>query len=273
MTISSTTPPLRGVIFDWAGTTVDYGCRAPVAVFIEIFRRRGVAISAGQARGPMGMEKQDHIRAIAALPEVAAAWGAANGRPCDEEDVAAMYRQSLPLQIEMVRAHADLIPGAAEVVAALRERGLAIGATTGYSRAIMAELLPAAARQGYAPDVTVCADEVPAGRPAPWMAIQAARELGLYPMAALVKVGDTAPDMAEGRNAGMWAVGLSQTGNELGLTADEAARLDPADLAGRLGAIAQKLRRAGAHEVVSGIDALPDALRRIAERAASDERP
>jgi phosphonoacetaldehyde hydrolase len=184
-----------------------------------------------------------------------------------------MYRESLPLQIAMVRAHAELIPGAAETVQLLRERGMAIGGTTGYSRAIMAELLPEAARQGYAPDVTVCADEVPAGRPAPWMALQVAQALGIYPMASLVKVGDTAPDMAEGRNAGMWAVGLSQTGNELGLTAAEAAQLPAAELASQLAAIEQKLRDAGAHAVVASIIDLPDALERIAARAAAGERP
>jgi phosphonoacetaldehyde hydrolase len=53
--------PVRAVIFDWAGTTVDYGSRAPVDAFIELFRRHGVTITAEQARGPMGSYKKDHI--------------------------------------------------------------------------------------------------------------------------------------------------------------------------------------------------------------------
>ena len=29
---------IEAVIFDWAGTTVDYGCFAPVQAFIEAFK-------------------------------------------------------------------------------------------------------------------------------------------------------------------------------------------------------------------------------------------
>ena len=35
-------PPIQLVVFDWAGTTVDHGCFAPVAAFIESFARFGV---------------------------------------------------------------------------------------------------------------------------------------------------------------------------------------------------------------------------------------
>lgn len=71
---ASSTGQLKAVIFDWAGTMVDYGCFAPVAVFIEVFKRQGIAISTAQARAPMGLEKRDHIRAIAQQPEISAQW-------------------------------------------------------------------------------------------------------------------------------------------------------------------------------------------------------
>src|SRR5262245_29285556 len=45
---------LKAIIFDWAGTTVDHGSRAPVRVFVEILKRSGVAITEAEARGPMG---------------------------------------------------------------------------------------------------------------------------------------------------------------------------------------------------------------------------
>ena len=67
-------PRFQAVIFDWAGTTVDYGSRAPTQAFIEIFRRRGIEITEPEARGPMGLTKRDHIAAIAALPRVARIW-------------------------------------------------------------------------------------------------------------------------------------------------------------------------------------------------------
>ena len=56
--------PLKAVILDWAGTVVDHGCIGPVAVFIEVFARKGVAVTAAQARKPMGLMKKDHVRAM-----------------------------------------------------------------------------------------------------------------------------------------------------------------------------------------------------------------
>ena len=105
---------LKAVVLDWAGTTIDHGSRAPAIVFQEIFRRRGVPISAAQARGPMGMAKRDHLAAIAALPEVSRAWETIYGRPCGEADIDAMYVDFLPLQRETLRNHCDVIAGVPE---------------------------------------------------------------------------------------------------------------------------------------------------------------
>jgi len=55
---------IRGVILDWAGTTVDYGCFAPLNVFLSVFSKHGLDISIDEARAPMGLPKIDHIREI-----------------------------------------------------------------------------------------------------------------------------------------------------------------------------------------------------------------
>jgi phosphonoacetaldehyde hydrolase len=260
---------LKAVIFDWAGTTVDYGCFAPVAVFVEVFARQGIAISTAQARAPMGLEKRDHIRAVAQMPEIDAAWRAAHGRSPNEDDIDRMYRDSVVIQTQTVTQHADLIPGALETVQRCRARGIRIGSSTGYSRAVMAALLPAAAAQGYQPDAVVCPDDVPGGRPAPWMMYQNAIQLGVYPFAAVVKVGDTIPDIEEGLNAGAWTVAVAQTGSELGLSAAEVAALSPAELDARLAPIEDKFRRAGAHYIIRTIADLPPILDQIEGRLHS----
>src|SRR5262245_17735842 len=265
--------PLRAVIFDWAGTTIDYGSYAPVAVFVEVFRRRGVTLTAQQARAPMGLEKKEHIRAIAQQPAVAEQWRLAHARPWSEADIEAMYHDSVPLQAQCVADYAELIPGTLETVAACRARGLKLGSSTGYSRPIMEALLPAAARRGYTPDSTVCPSDVPAGRPAPWMALQNAMNLGVYPMAALVKVGDTIPDIEEGLNAGMWTIGLTKSGNELGLREREAAALDAQALQAQLAQIEQRMRRAGVHYVVETIADVPDVLDMIEARLRQGQHP
>ena len=265
--------PIRAVIFDWAGTTVDYGSRAPVAAFTEIFRRHGVAVTVEEARRPMGAHKKDHIRQMLAMGSVASRWRQVHGAEPSQSDVDSLYSEFIPLQAEVIVRHADLIPDTVETVRSLRESGIKIGSTTGYTREMMAPLLRASAHEGYLPDSVVCADEVPAGRPAPWMALRAAMELGVYPVSACVKVGDTVADIAEGLNAGMWSVGVTRTGNELGLSQEEVEALSIADLERKLAAASERLLSAGAHYTIEGLAELPTVVESINQHLACGTRP
>lgn len=264
---------LKAVIFDWAGTTVDYGCFAPVDVFIEVFALHDVTITIPQARLPMGLEKKDHIRAIAAQMEVSAAWMSVHNRAWNEADIESMYQKSVGIQVDHITRYASLIPGTLKTVAHCRSRGLKIGSTTGYSRSVMDVLLPLSTKQGYRPDATLCPDDVAGGRPAPWMMYHNAMQLGIYPMFALVKVGDTAPDIEEGLNAGTWTVAVIQSGNELGLSQQEVDNLDNETLLTRLAPIEARMRQAGAHYVVRSIADLPPILDSIEARLRCGEHP
>jgi phosphonoacetaldehyde hydrolase len=253
-------PKLQAVLFDWAGTTIDYGSRAPVEVFLEIFRRRGVEITNAEARGPMGRAKRDHIAEVIQMPRVAQAWHERYGCQPGDADVQSMYDDFLPLQQQTLARGADVIPGVIEAVAECRRRGLKIGSTTGYTRALMEVVMPIAARGGFEPDVVICSDDVPAGRPAPWMNFRAAERLGIFPMNTVVVVDDTPVGIEAGLNAGAWTVAVSQTGNALGLSAAEVAALPAAELQARLEKIEQQFRAAGAHQVVRSVAELPRLL-------------
>lgn len=264
---------IGAVVFDWAGTVQDHGSRAPVAALVELFGRQGVAITEEQARRPMGRFKLDHIRDILAEPSVAETWEKAHGQRPGEEDALRLYAAFGALQDRAVAAHADLIAGTVDTVQACRARGYRIGSTTGYPRAVAEIAARAAAARGYAPDALVCSDDVPAGRPAPWMLYRNLEQFGLYPAWRCVKVGDTQVDMAEGRNAGAWTVGVSETGNLLGLTAEELAALPAADRARRADQAATGLRTAGAHAVVGSVADLVPALDAIEDLIRHGERP
>jgi phosphonoacetaldehyde hydrolase len=265
--------PVQGVILDWAGTTVDYGCFAPVAVFVEVFEERGVPITMAEARGPMGMYKRDHIQAILRMPSVSQRWQEKHGHLPDNNDVDALFEASKARQVDSILRYTDLIPGAKTAIDEFRSRGLKIGSCTGYTRAMMEPLLAAAAEQGYQPDALVCPDDVAAGRPAPWMCFQNAMRLNVYPMASLVKIGDTVPDIEEGLNAGMWTIGIARTGNEIGLSQAEVEALQPDELKRRLHAVYTKLYAAGAHYVVDSLADTPAVLDHISQRMAHGERP
>ena len=265
--------PLKAVILDWAGTTMDYGCYAPAVVFLEVYTRKGVPISMEQAREPMGAHKKVHIRQISTIPAVEKVWEKVHGRRPTEEDVEAMFQDFVPLQLKCLADYADLIPGTNDAVEDFRRRGLKIGSTTGYTTEMMAVLQEEARKRGYVPDSSVCASEVPAGRPAPWMCLQNAMTLQLYPMESFVKVGDTLPDIAEGLNAGMWTIGLAKTGNEMGLTEQEIRALPEVDRKARLARAYQRMANAGAHYVVDSVADVPPILDEINARLAHGERP
>jgi phosphonoacetaldehyde hydrolase len=255
-----TSPPIQAVIFDWAGTTVDYGSRAPARVFIEIFRRRGVDITEPEARAPMGLSKREHLAAIAAMPRVAALWRDRYARQPNDADVQVMYDEFLPLQKETLANHSDVIPGVPEAVADCRRRGIKIASTTGYTRELLQVVAPLAARGGYCPDAAVCSDEVSAGRPAPWMNFRAAELLGVYPMASVLVVDDTPIGIAAGLNAAAITVAVTQTGNALGLAPEQVAALPSSELQKRLAVIDQQFREAGAHHLLRSVAELPDLL-------------
>lgn len=252
---------------------MDHGCIAPVAAFREVFRRRGVAVSDAEVRGPMGTAKKDHIRTMLARDAIRERWEAANGGPPSRKDVDAMYEEFLPLEVESAASYARIIPGTVETVEALRERGIKVGSSSGYAHEIMAEILPAAREQGYEPDALVCPEDVPAGRPHPWMMYENVMRLGVYPMSACVKVGDTIADIEEGLNAGAWTVGLARTGNELGLSEEDTAALEPEDLAARLEGVRARMYRAGAHYVVDSIGDVPGVLEEIEARLEAGDTP
>jgi phosphonoacetaldehyde hydrolase len=258
---SGTCPSIRLVVFDWAGTTVDHGCFAPVTPFREALRRHGVEVSIAEARAPMGLQKRDHLRAILRAPDVAARWRASHQRDWTEDDVSRVYEGDfVPLQLECVERSSELVPGLLETVASLRARGIKIGTSTGYFAEAAELAYAAAARQGYVPDYNVHPGMVSAGRPAPWMIFRNMEALGVYPPAAVLKIGDTIPDVEEGLAAGVWSVGVTRTGSDVGLTAEAFAALPAAEQQARLSAAAGTLRRAGAHAVIPSVQDLPDLI-------------
>ena len=264
---------LKCAILDWAGTTMDYGVYAPAVVFLEVFRRHGVEITMEEARAPMGIHKKMHLREIAETPAVAARWRQVIGREVQAEDIDHMFADFVPLQLACLGRYAQLIPGTLKALADFKARKMVTGSTTGYTRAMVDIILQDAKKQGYTPDCTIAADEVPAGRPFPYACWKNAIELQVWPVEACVKIGDTIPDIGEGLNAGMWAIGLALSGNEVGLNEQEVRALEPEERLRRTHRATERLAMAGAHYVVEGIWDIPPVIDEINRRLAGGEKP
>ncbi len=221
----------------------------------------------------MGAHKRVHIQRISEIDTVRARWRETHGRDPDDDDVQAMFEDFVPLQLECLSDYSQLIPGTLETVAAMRQRGMKIGSTTGYMTEMMTINQADAARQGYAPDSTVCASEVPAGRPYPYMCLQNAINLEVTTVEACVKIDDTTPGLEEGLNAGMWSIGLAMSGNEIGLPLAEVEAMDPAEREAKRAQAYRRMYQVGAHYVVDSIaDVLP-CLDDIQDRLSRGERP
>ncbi|MEL6968238.1 MAG: phosphonoacetaldehyde hydrolase, partial [Pseudomonadota bacterium] len=267
---------IDAVIFDWAGTLIDFGSRAPVIAFVEAFQRFQVAVTVDEAREPMGLPKRDHIKAMLTMPRVTALWCEAQGKKdVTEADIDRVYETYLPLNQTIAADHATLIPGALDALSAIEAQGIKIGTTTGYVRSIMEGVLPKVAAQGFEPMSVVCADDVPYGRPTAMAMLASFVALGVSVPGRTVKVDDTVPGIEEGVAAGSWTIGLSLSGNEVGMTADEIAAhtTDRNDLDARKKAAAAKLTDAGAHYVVDTVADILPVLDQISGRIKAGEIP
>ncbi|GGI44415.1 hypothetical protein GCM10008018_06990 [Paenibacillus marchantiophytorum] len=264
---------IQAVIFDWAGTMVDYGCFAPLNVFMEVFRRKEIAITIEEARAPMGLLKRDHIREILRMERVAGLWLARYGQLPQEMDIDELYADFEPMMLAVVHEYAEPISGSLALVDRLRQAGIRIGSTTGYTAEMMAIVTVEAKKRGYAPDHVVTPNDVPAGRPYPWMMYENAAALNVYPTYNMIKVGDTVSDIQEGVNARAWTVGVIQGGSELGMSEEEVAACDPQQLLMRMAAVAETFRAHGAHYVIDTIGELDTLLPLINERLLKGDRP
>ena len=260
------------VVFDWAGTTVDYGCFAPVKVFIEVFKESGINVTLEEARAPMGLLKIDHIKAMLSGERVSKLWNEKFGRPWNSNDVNNLYHSFEKKLFTILADYTTPVPNCVETIKELRDMGLKIGSTTGYTKAMMDIVVPGAKEKGYSPDYYITPNSVPAGRPNPYMIYQNMINLSVADTDCVIKVGDTISDIKEGRNAKVWTVGILKGSSELGLTEEEVKNMDGNELNLKLEQVTKKMLEAGAHIVIEDISKVPMVVEIINKKLEKGER-
>ena len=253
----------KAAIFDWAGTTIDFGSFAPMGAFIKALDEFGITVTIEQARAPMGSAKWNHIQALLQMPVVSSQWVETYGKAPSNADVDQVFKVFVPMNETVAADYADLIPGTRETIASLRARGMKIGSTTGYTRSIMQHVLPVAAAQGYQPDNLVCSDDLLEGRPGPLGIYKCMIDLAVYPPSDILKIDDTAPGISEGVSAGCVTVGLALSGNAVGKTVQELARMPEKEIAVLRSRATALLKDAGADHVIDTIRDLPNLVTRL----------
>ena len=241
------------VIMDWAGTSVDYGCFAPVAAFVDSFKQMGLTVTAAETRAHMGVTKIEEIRALFSIERVGKDFREKYGRDYTEEDVQECYKRFQKVLFDALEDYTEPIPGVVEVIAKLRAQGIKIGSTTGYTQKMMDVVIPAAEKKGYRIDNCVTSDNLPGGRPKPYMIYRNMCDLDVASRFSVLKYGDTIADIREGVNAGVWSVGVIMGSNELGLTEKETRTLPMGELKCRMAKVRDRMYAAGADYVVDTI--------------------
>ncbi len=242
------------VIFDWAGTVVDYGCFAPVAAFIKVFKEVGIEPTADEVRAPMGMLKRDHIKTMLEMPRIKNEYEKLHNHTATEQDIDEMYAKFEPALFDILDQHCDIKPYVLGTIATLHEKGISIGSTTGYTDSMMAVVTSEAKKQGYQPQCWFSPDSTNGmGRPYPYMIYRNMEVLKTKHVDEVIKVGDTVSDIKEAKAAGVFAIGIIEGSSEVGLTKKEYDDLSSSEKEEIIEKITKRYIDAGADAVVMDI--------------------
>ncbi|PCH68161.1 MAG: phosphonoacetaldehyde hydrolase [Rhodobacteraceae bacterium] len=266
---------IKAMVLDWSGTLADAYVIAPAVVFVEVFKSQGVEISMEEARGPMGLRKDIHIKMLTQDPVIAARWEKIKGTPPTQADVDVMFAEFVPAQLACLPKYTALLPGVKDAVNGLQAQGIKVGVSTGFTRVMVDVLLKDVIAQGIVPDATVAGDEVTNGaRPAPHMVFKNLDLMDISDVKSVVKCDDTVSGIGEALNAGCWGVGLVRYSNYMNInTLDEEATLSEADIARRMAHTRKILEQSGAHYVIDSLVELPAVIDDINARLARGEKP
>lgn len=255
---------ISAVVFDWAGTIVDFGSHAPMQAFVRLFAQYGIEISIEDARGPMGLPKWKHINTLGNLPHISRQWEQKFKRSFSDADTDELYAIFTPMNAASVAHHSELIPGFLTTLSVLKDQGIKVGTTTGYNREIMNVVLPLVKTQGFTPDNLVCADDLHESRPSPLGMYKCFLDLNVWPATSVIKVDDTVPGLLEGYHSGCWTVGVIASGNEVGMTYDEWMNLRESEKELIRTQVSEKLAAGKPNFLIDTVADLPEILDKIA---------
>ncbi len=196
--------PIDLVVFDLMGTLVkDVG--AMEKALTGALSHYGIPFTPGDLRAMRGAGKRGSFRALIERT-VGSGQDPAWSRNLAEE-VYVTFKQMLRQGYE--QGPTAEIPGAEATLRWLRERGVKVAATSAVDRDLTEPMLE---RLGWAEglfDCKVATEEVPQGRPAPYMIFLAMMRSGVVDVRRVAAVGDTPIDLQAGMNAGAgWVIGV-----------------------------------------------------------------
>jgi phosphonatase-like hydrolase len=184
------------VVFDMAGTTVLDRGEVPAA-FTAALAEHQIHVSAEQVNAVRGASKRQAILAL--IPE-------GPGRSERADRAYTSFKEQLA---QRFAADVQPVSGAERTFEWLRERDVRIALNTGFDRDITDLLVAALGWNERRVDAIVCGDDVPRGRPAPYLIFRCMEATSTLSVHDVAVAGDTTLDLEAGANAGArWNIGV-----------------------------------------------------------------
>lgn len=189
-------PELKAVLFDMDGTLVDSEKIWGVAL-TELAARYGGVLSDAARRAIVGTAAMETMRIL--LDDI--------GQPWRDPHEGARWLDARTL--ELFADGLEWLPGAFELVTAVRADGLPTALVTNTARPLVEVALDTLGRHNF--DVVVCGNEVPKAKPDPAPYLAAVTALGVAP-ANCVVIEDSVSGIMSARAAGCTVVAVPQNG-------------------------------------------------------------
>jgi len=192
-------PVLDLVVFDIAGTIIQDSGQV-INAFATAFREHVIRVTEAEIRTLHGASKREVFKRY-----IERQFG-----PEDPENTPRIDRAYADfrtiLETTYTTKGVQAIPGVESTFRWLRDRGIKIALNSGFYRKVTEIILRAVGWHDGQVDPVICGDEVPRGRPAPYMIFRAMEATGAADVRRVMVVGDTPLDLMAGANAGVRGV-------------------------------------------------------------------
>ena len=178
-----------------AGTTVEDPGNVATC-FLNAFAKEKIEMPPLEVNKVMGYRKRDAIKFLLKN------FHAANGNlEVLTDRIHASFTNSM---VKFYKSTSSLnpLPYAEDIFDKLRGNGIRVALNTGFTKPITDAILSKLNWDEQVIDAVVSSDEVAEGRPAPAMIFELMNRLKVLDSTVVIKIGDTAVDILEGRNAG-----------------------------------------------------------------------
>ena len=192
------------VVFDMAGTTIaDNGEIA--AAFQTALKHFGYDVPTAAINTVMGYKKTKAIKMMLNLYEPSAS----NTEELIEEIHTVFLNEMIAHYSGLNEI--EILPYAEEIFLFLKSKGIKVALDTGFTKQIAEVIIE---KLGWLKnnmiDCMVCSDEVPKGRPYPFMIEKIMQQVCVTDSQKVIKVGDTEVDVNEGLNANcLYSIGIT----------------------------------------------------------------